>query len=670
MCAKFRLYFLVSAFCILHSSFLFAQFPSWWLVRGAVDPRLPPNDYAPITCGQLKWMALNAYYEMESYFGAGANVTSLISTFPITNNYFPNVSHGYLANIGQVKYVAQPFYDRLHEFNLTNTFPANMPGYYPWGNFSPTNDYAVANIGQVKYAFSFDSAVDSDDDGLSDWLEAKLGTNPYNPDTDGDGLSDKWEVEHGTDPTVFGDVVPPVITVTSPTVFPTWYTTNQVFTIAGTASDNVGVAQVAWTNDRGGFGVCSGTTAWSQAGIALFYGTNTITVTARDVNSNSASDTLTVLAGLIPTAGLKLWVKADTGITKDTNGFVGAWADQSGNGYNFLQSIYAGYKPLWQTNRLNGRPALKFDGVNDFMTNTLSPTGQVTVFVVRRYQAFVVAKQFLLSCHQTNTPDGGFCFGSGGLVAPYNRQALVSGLGGTWASGVNTQDIGVLTTNWAVDTLRISEGRTEFWTDDALKTNDAAHGAMAVGRTLTLGENAGMAGIQNFFNGEVAEIMVYNRALADGERLLVKDSLGEKYNRLPLVEAGSNVTLCLPVSASLNGTAVDDGYPKSGALTSVWSKVSGPGEVAFGNSAQPATTASFSTSGVYVLRLTAWDGALTASDELSVTVSQDAMAANIPTAGLKLWVKADTGITKDTNGFVGAWADQSGNGYNFLQSIY
>jgi len=170
-----------------------AQGPAWWFARGAVDANLAANDYAPITCGQLKWIATNACAEMEAYFGAGSNVTSVVSAFPISSNYF-------LANLGQVKYVAQPFYDRLYDLNLTNTLPAGMPGYYPWGNSSETNDYAVANLGQVKYVFSFDSAVDSDGDGLSDWEEAEIGTDPYDPDTDGDGLSDGWEVEHGLDP--------------------------------------------------------------------------------------------------------------------------------------------------------------------------------------------------------------------------------------------------------------------------------------------------------------------------------------------------------------------------------------------------------------------------------------------------------------------------------------
>lgn len=193
MSARFSLRLFVSAFFILPSTFLFAQGPAWWYARGVVDTNQSPNDYALITCGQLKWMATNAYDEMNAYFGAGSNVAAVITAFPGSNNY-------YAANLGQLKYVVQPFYDRLYELSLTNTFPANMPGYYPWGNASQTNDYATATIGQLKCAFSFDSAKDSDSDGLSDWDEKDLGTNPYNPDTDGDGLSDGWEVAHGGDP--------------------------------------------------------------------------------------------------------------------------------------------------------------------------------------------------------------------------------------------------------------------------------------------------------------------------------------------------------------------------------------------------------------------------------------------------------------------------------------
>ena len=74
-------------------------------------------------------------------------------------------------------------------------------------------------------------------------------------------------------------------------------------------------------------------------------------------------------------------------------------------------------------------------------------------------------------------------------------------------------------------------------------------------------------------------------------------------------------------SATLTGTASDDGLPNPpGILTTTWSKVSGPGTVTFGNANALSTTAGFSTSGTYVLRLTASDGALSSSDDMTVNV--------------------------------------------------
>ena len=39
--------------------------------------------------------------------------------------------------------------------------------------------------------------------------------------------------------------------------------TASTLALSGTASDNVGVTQVSWANDRGGSGNASGTTSWS-----------------------------------------------------------------------------------------------------------------------------------------------------------------------------------------------------------------------------------------------------------------------------------------------------------------------------------------------------------------------------------------------------------------------
>ncbi len=92
-------------------------------------------------------------------------------------------------------------------------------------------------------------------------------------------------------------------------------------------------------------------------------------------------------------------------------------------------------------------------------------------------------------------------------------------------------------------------------------------------------------------------------------------------NQVPVVSAGTNQTITLPANANLDGTVGDDGLPNPpGTVTMTWSKVSGPGSVTFGDAAAVDTTASFSLDGVYVLRLTADDSELTASDEVTVTV--------------------------------------------------
>jgi PA14 domain/Domain of unknown function (DUF1929) len=93
-------------------------------------------------------------------------------------------------------------------------------------------------------------------------------------------------------------------------------------------------------------------------------------------------------------------------------------------------------------------------------------------------------------------------------------------------------------------------------------------------------------------------------------------------NQAPIVSAGANRTVTLPNSVLLTGTATDDGLPNPpGALTRNWTKVSGPGTVTFSAPTALSTTASFSASGSYVLRLTVSDSALTRSDDVSVTVN-------------------------------------------------
>jgi alpha-tubulin suppressor-like RCC1 family protein len=92
-------------------------------------------------------------------------------------------------------------------------------------------------------------------------------------------------------------------------------------------------------------------------------------------------------------------------------------------------------------------------------------------------------------------------------------------------------------------------------------------------------------------------------------------------NVAPSVTAGPDQIVTLPAAANLNGSVTDDGLPNPpAATTKTWSKVSGPGTVTFSNASSVMTSANFSVAGVYVLRLTTDDGALSKSDDVTITV--------------------------------------------------
>ena len=125
------------------SSMLHAQMPAWWTERGVLDLNMPLNDFAHVNEGQLKYIAQQAYLEMEEHLpgGGGSNLTAWIAGLANNYNYYP-------VNVGQLKTMAEPFYDRLIEVGLVDE--------YPWANIFTLNDFVLGNIGQVKALFDFE----------------------------------------------------------------------------------------------------------------------------------------------------------------------------------------------------------------------------------------------------------------------------------------------------------------------------------------------------------------------------------------------------------------------------------------------------------------------------------------------------------------------------------
>ncbi|MFC1752268.1 hypothetical protein ACFL96_02615 [Thermoproteota archaeon] len=102
----------------------------------------------------------------------------------------------------------------------------------------------------------------------------------------------------------------------------------------------------------------------------------------------------------------------------------------------------------------------------------------------------------------------------------------------------------------------------------------------------------------------------------------ITSSVYASKNSPPVVDAGANQEITLPDdSVKLSASVSDDGLPDSPrVVTMLWSVVSNPGRVTIDNAYATDTTATFSDIGTYVLRLTADDGELQASDTVTIDV--------------------------------------------------
>lgn len=87
---------------------------------------------------------------------------------------------------------------------------------------------------------------------------------------------------------------PPMIEITSPDAS-AYSTASETIGVSGVAGGPVDVAEVVWTNDRGGSGVANGRTNWTIPAVPLQRGMNVVQVTARGVTGGMASDQVVVL---------------------------------------------------------------------------------------------------------------------------------------------------------------------------------------------------------------------------------------------------------------------------------------------------------------------------------------------------------------------------------------
>jgi uncharacterized repeat protein (TIGR03803 family) len=354
----------------------------------------------------------------------------------------------------------------------------------------------------------------------------------------------------------------------------------------------------------------------------------TAAVSAITLSATNAGGTGTAVLNLtispLPTAtvssGLQAWYRADLGVAKDANNNVSEMADLSGNGYHLVQTADSTRQPQWVAGAMNGQPALQFNfNAYDVLQtsapeNLLAGSNDMTVFVV---------EEPALSPNPNNLA-AILNWGSDG-----NGNYGLTGDGGTnqylfyWddASGNGTRSPVMNTTAWPVQILSMTKGGTSAssYVNGAWVGTSVVPAALkpAVSQ-LALGNAVGE--LYYGFNGQIAEVLVYNRALSDAERQQVESQLETKY-----------------INPDSNGNGIPDSWEMKYLGTLQYGANDDPGGV--GRTLLQS----------YQQGLSPWPSASVSS-------------------GLQTWYRADLGVTKDASNNVSQWADLSGNGYHVEQT--
>ena len=122
-------------------------------------------------------------------------------------------------------------------------------------------------------------------------------------------------------------------------------------------------------------------------------------------------------------------------------------------------------------------------------------------------------------------------------------------------------------------------------------------------------------------------------------------------NRSPQVSAGGDIditTIGFPLSTNLVAVTIDDGYPKPpGKLAVIWQQTGGPSRANLSSTNQPSISISLPGAGLYTFRVTASDGELASSDEVTVQARVANMPATLVAAG-SVWRYLDDGSNQQT----------------------
>jgi hypothetical protein len=261
----------------------------------------------------------------------------------------------------------------------------------------------------------------------------------------------------------------------------------------------------------------------------------------------------------MPFDSLALWLRADLGVLTNTSGQISVWADQSGGGNNASQTT-TNAQPVWVSTALNGCPVVHFNGAHSFLSLPNFLEGAASA------EAFVVLKVTGTNAIRSLWEFGGDIYDP--KTYPDTDGTIRDDFGSTVVHpvGVPTQPLTEYhvyeVSSQPYDWLAWINGRLMYELSETDNNVVDFSAGLCIGHASYLYDNGYVVYLaDSYFNGEIAEMLVFNRALTTGERGTINYYLNAKYGLVPLMVAitspANNAVLPGPANISITATAGD-----------------------------------------------------------------------------------------------------------------
>ncbi len=265
------------------------------------------------------------------------------------------------------------------------------------------------------------------------------------------------------------------------------------------------------------------------AGAQCQYRVTAYNMAGTSPTSAAIAVTLPTTGTVLPLTSLAVWLKQDAGVMTNDATEIVSWSDQSGNGAHATSGL-SGTRPTLVANQINGASVARFDGTNDALLiygGDPNATAAEVYVVIQAAQAYPDQSRGFWQMNNTSTSM---------TYYPRTDGTLTDDFG-----SVNAHDLGAPIKR--IDQFRLYnassqagswiarlDGVNQFSTTDNQFQFNPSNMSL-YGHSLGMGygnDHQGSIGA-SYFAGDIAEVMIFNKALSDDERHAVENYLMVKY---------------------------------------------------------------------------------------------------------------------------------------------